>query len=143
MQIDYLQPAQHQLKPILKRLRIEVNKLLRDITMSTARLLWPCAQRMVVALCSEPVMWHPSALQPPCPSSSSKSQYAAVGSTPKDQCRRETVTGCTGLHPSAHENDTLRQSTTQSPEVLHIQVKPYVSARRNQNSDSRINTSNL
>lgn len=84
------------------------------LTMSTARLLW-CAQWMVVVLCAEPVMWQPSARQPPCPSSRSKSQYAAVGSTPNEKCRRATVTGCTGLpglHPSAQESNTLRQVTT-------------------------------
>lgn len=95
--------------------------------MSTARLLW-CAQWMVVVLCAEPVMWQPSARQPPCPSSRSKSQYAAVGSTPNEKCRRATVTGCTGLpglHPSVQESNTLRQVTTrvESPQVLH----PYES----------------
>lgn len=81
------------------------------LTMSTARLLW-CAQWMVVVLCAEPVIWQPSARQPPCPFSRSKSQYAAVGSTPNEKCRRATVTGCTGLpglHPSTQESNTLRQ----------------------------------
>lgn len=84
---------------------------LTTLTMSTARLLW-CAQWMVVVLCVEPVIWQPSARQPPCPFSRSKSQYAAVGSTPNEKCRRATVTGCTGLpglHPSTQESNTLRQ----------------------------------
>lgn len=49
-------------------------------------------------------MWQPSALQPPCPSSRSKSQYAAVGSTPSAKCLRAIVTECTTLprlQPSA------------------------------------------
>lgn len=49
-------------------------------------------------------MWQPSALQPPCPSSRSKSQYAAVGSTPSAKCLRAMVTECTALprlQPSA------------------------------------------
>lgn len=86
----------------------------RIVTMSTAMLLCCCAQRTLVVLCPEPVMWHPSALQPPCPSSRLKSQCAAMGSTPTEKCRRATVTGCTGLHPSAHESNTLRQTKSWS-----------------------------
>lgn len=65
-------------------------------------------------------MWQPSALQPPCPSSRSKSQYAAVGSTPSAKCLRAIVTECTTLprlQPSA--------TTTTKKKARDIQrVKP-------------------
>lgn len=83
---------------------------IRLLTISTAKLLW-WVQCIVVVLPPEPVMWQPSALQPPCPSSRSKSQYAAVGSTPSAKCLRAIVTECTTL-------PRLQPSATKKPEIF-------------------------
>lgn len=61
-------------------------------TMSTATLL-RCRQCREVTLGSRAASWHPSALQPPMPPSTSKFQYAATGSVPSPGCRRDTATG--------------------------------------------------
>lgn len=72
-------------------------------------------------------MWQPSALQPPCPSSRSKSQYAAVGSTPSAKCLRAIVTECTTL-------PRLQPSATKKPDIQT--VKP--SGRVCESAESRM-----
>lgn len=88
-------------------------------------LLCCCVQRTVVVSCPEVVMWQPPAVQPPRPSSRSKSQCAATGSTPTDRCRRATVTGCTGLHPSAHETHCVKQSAEVS-QINTTRTEPHL-----------------